>query len=132
MTSSEHTEHTEHPPHREESLRTYFTVFIILMILLVLTVVAYEIDFSRWHIGFMNLLIAMVIAIIKAVLVILIFMHVRVSSKLVWVFASAAFLWLSIMIVGTLHDYATRPMDAAYAHTFFSNTPAAVAFEHKQ
>src|SRR5580693_711180 len=96
------TDHTEHSEHKEESLKTYLVVFTTLMVLLVLTVGVYEIDFSKVviggvRLGFMNLAIAMFIAIIKALMVILIFMHVRLSSKLVWVFAASAFLWLSIM-----------------------------------
>ena len=41
----------------------------------------------------------MVIAVAKAVLILLIFMHVRYSERLIWVFSTAAFLWLVILIV---------------------------------
>jgi hypothetical protein len=42
------------------------------------------------------------------VLVILFFMHVRHSSRLTWVFAAAAFLWLSLLLGLTMTDYLTR------------------------
>ena len=50
----------------------------------------------------------MVIALAKAIMIVLIFMHVRYSERLVWVFSGAAFLWLLILIALTLNDYFTR------------------------
>jgi hypothetical protein len=38
----------------------------------------------------------------------LFFMHVRKSSKLTWIFASAAFVWLGIMFVYSFSDYLAR------------------------
>jgi cytochrome c oxidase subunit 4 len=35
-------------------------------------------------------------------------MHVRYSERLVWVFSSAAFLWLALLIWLSLNDYFTR------------------------
>ena len=52
---------------------------------------------------------AMVIAIAKAVLIILFFMHIRYGPKLTWVFAGAGFFWLTILLVLAMCDYATRP-----------------------
>jgi cytochrome c oxidase subunit 4 len=46
--------------------------------------------------------------VVKAVLILLYFMHVRFSSKLVWIFAVAGFVWLAILIGLTLNDYITR------------------------
>jgi cytochrome c oxidase subunit 4 len=40
--------------------------------------------------------------------VILFFMHVKYSSRLVWIFVSVGFLWLALLIVGTLHDIVSR------------------------
>ena len=87
-----------------ETMRTYVTIYIALMVLLVLTVVASYVNLGHG----MNLAVAMTIAIVKAVLVILFFMHVRRSTKLTWVYASAAFLWLAIMFALTFSDYFTR------------------------
>ena len=87
-----------------ETIRTYAGIYIALMVLLVLTVRASYVNLGHG----MNLAVAMTIAIIKAVLVILFFMHVRRSTKLTWVYASAAFLWLGIMFALTFSDYFTR------------------------
>jgi cytochrome c oxidase subunit IV len=92
-----------HDTHHVVPLSVYFKVFAALMVLLVLTLAAAAVD-----LGPLNLPIAMTIAIIKAVLIILYFMHVRYSSQLVWVFAGSAFVWLVIMFVLTMADYGTR------------------------
>jgi len=87
-------------------LKTNLIVFAALMGLLILTVVADLIP-----LGGFNLIIALTIAIAKALLIMLYFMHVRFNSRLVWVFAGAAFLWLGILMT-TLGDYMTRTWPA--------------------
>jgi cytochrome c oxidase subunit 4 len=82
---------------------TYFKVYAALMVLLVATV-----GFAFIDLGPFNFLVTMIIAVAKALMIALIFMHVYYSERLVWIFASASFLWLSIMIVCTLSDYLTR------------------------
>src|ERR1044072_4082636 len=52
--------------------------------------------------------IALLIATIKAVLVILFFMHVIHSTRLTWVVIIGAFLWLGVLFVLTFADYLTR------------------------
>ena len=84
-------------------LRVYFLVFITLMLLSALTVWAAFQDF-----GTMNTVVALVIAVIKATLVILFFMHVKYSSNLVKVAAAAGFIWLLILIAFTVGDVASR------------------------
>jgi cytochrome c oxidase subunit IV len=82
---------------------TYYAIFAVLMILLIVTVgVAFV------QLGPLNIYVAMAIAISKAVVIILYFMHVRYSSKLVWIFASAGFVWLIILIALTMSDYVSR------------------------
>jgi cytochrome c oxidase subunit 4 len=83
--------------------KTYFLVFAGLMVGTVLTVFAATIDFGR-----MNDVIAMSIAIAKMLLVLLFFMHVRYSSRLVWVVVAAMFFWLLILLLVTLTDYTSR------------------------
>lgn len=92
-------------------LPTYFTVFGALMVLLIITLGAAAVDFAkllgpRWH--FLNIAIAMLIAVIKAVLIIAYFMHVKYSSKMTMVFAAAAFVFVTIMFALTFSDYQTR------------------------
>lgn len=85
------------------SRKIYFYVFGALMVLTVLTVIAANFNFGR-----MNDVIAMLIAVTKATLVVLFFMHVRYSSRLTWVVVVSGFFWLAIMFLFTLSDYVTR------------------------
>ena len=56
----------------------------------------------------MNAIVALTIAVVKATLVILYFMHLRYSSRLTQVVVAAGVCWLIIMIALTLSDYLTR------------------------
>lgn len=84
-------------------LRVYFFIFGSLMALTALTVWAAFQDF-----GVLNTVVALAIAILKATLVILYFMHVRYSSSLVRVAAIAGFLWLIILFGFTFSDIISR------------------------
>jgi cytochrome c oxidase subunit IV len=107
MSDSSHAadQHASH--HHVEKISTYFTVFAALMVLLVVTFFAAKIDLDRMA-GGLNLVVAMTIAVIKALMVVLIFMHVKNSTRLVWAFSGAAFVWLVIMFVMFFSDYSTR------------------------
>jgi cytochrome c oxidase subunit 4 len=94
----------EHSATHHVSLQTYFIVFAALMALLVLTVVAA----LYVHVGGLNVVLALAIAVIKATLVVLFFMHVLYASRLTKIFVSAAFLWLAILFAFTFSDYLTR------------------------
>jgi cytochrome c oxidase subunit 4 len=50
----------------------------------------------------------MTIATAKATLVVLYFMHVRYSARLVWVIVAAALFWVAILFAFTLGDFYTR------------------------
>jgi cytochrome c oxidase subunit IV len=84
-------------------VRTNLIVFGVLMGLLLVTVVAAYIMPES-----IGIAVAMLIATVKAVVVLLYFMHVRFSSRLTQVFAGAAFLWLGIMLVLGVTDYLSR------------------------
>lgn len=101
MTTNEHAGHA--PGHPTTKLLTYFVIFFALMIGTVLTVAA-----SRVDLGWANTPVAMAIAIVKATLVILYFMHVIHSTRLTWVVVIGAFLWLGVLFVLTFADYLTR------------------------
>jgi len=90
------------------TVRQYGEIFAVLMGLLVLTVLAALIPFDRWHLAKLGISLALTIAIIKATLVVLYFMHVKVSSPLTKVFVVAGLVWLVILIALTLSDYLTR------------------------
>jgi cytochrome c oxidase subunit 4 len=94
-----------------DPLKSYLVVFFVLLMLLVVTVLAYHIPFDtmfgeQW--GFLNTALALLIATVKAGLVVLIFMHLRHGTKLTWVIAGAGFMWLCIMITFFFADYLTR------------------------
>jgi cytochrome c oxidase subunit IV len=91
--------------HHIADKKTYFTVYVALMVLLFLTVGA-----AYVNLGPLNFPVTMVIAVIKAVMIVLIFMHVWWSERLTWIFSGAAFLWLAILIALTLNDYLTRDL----------------------
>ena len=81
----------------------YLAVFAALMVLTVATVAA-----SRVDLGALNTPVAMAIAIAKAVLVVLFFMHVKWSPRLIGLAFAASLFWLFHMLAGTAADYLTR------------------------
>lgn len=85
------------------SPKIYYGIFIALTVLTVVTWSIAKVDLGR-----MNAVVALTIAVIKATLVVLYFMHVRYSSRLTWVFVGAGFFWLAILVALTLSDYMTR------------------------
>jgi cytochrome c oxidase subunit IV len=89
--------------HHVLPLSIYWGVFFALVIGTALTVWTATIDLGR-----MNVIVALVIASVKAILVILFFMHVKYSSRMVWLFAGAGFFWVLLMIAFTMQDFATR------------------------
>ena len=94
-----------------DSLGAYLKVFVALMVLLLITVGAYFLKFDEWFgpkWGFLNTMIALIIATTKTALVMLVFMHLRHATRLTWIIAGAGFIWLCIMITFTFADYLTR------------------------
>ena len=93
--------------HPENPIKYYIGVFTLLMVMTALTVFVAQYDLEK-HWGPLNALVALTIAVIKATAVIMIFMHVRWSSRLTQVIAVASVFWLLIMLSFTLSDYFTR------------------------
>ena len=89
--------------HHVASVRLYMAIFGALIVGTILTVVVAKFDF-----GVMNNIVMLTIAIAKALLVVLYFMHVRWSSRLTWVVAASGFFWLLILFVFTMADYMSR------------------------
>lgn len=85
-------------------IRVYIVIFLALMVGTAVTVWAGLQDFP----GPLNVIVAMTIAVIKATLVVLYFMHVRYSSRLIWVVFASALFWLGILFALTFSDYWTR------------------------
>jgi cytochrome c oxidase subunit 4 len=85
-------------------IKVYISIFAALMLGTALTVWAGLQNFPRS----LNVIVALTIAVIKATLVILYFMHVRYSSHLIWVVFASALFWLALLFALTLSDYWTR------------------------
>ena len=81
----------------------YYAVFAALIVGTVVTVLA-----AKYDLGALNNIVMLAIAMTKALLVILYFMHVRWSTRLTWVVVVSGFFWLLIMFSFTLMDYMTR------------------------
>ena len=103
------------------SKKIYFMVFGSLLVLTALTTYAGYVDLDKM-LGLaafpMNTVVALTIAVCKATLVILFFMHVRYSSHLTKVVVVAGLFWLAILISLTFSDYRTRNL-------YIPNPPAA-------
>ena len=91
--------HTEHVLPK----RVYYTIFGILILCTYLTV-----QIAFFDLGALNTLAAIGIAILKATLVVLFFMHVKYSTRLTWVVVIGSVFWLGILLALTMGDYMTR------------------------
>ena len=85
------------------SIRLYVVVFTALLVLTAITVWTARHDF-----GALNTPVAMGIAVVKALLVILFFMHVKYGSRMTKLIVGVAFFFLGIMLTLTLSDYLSR------------------------
>ena len=81
----------------------YYTIFGILMICTYITVQMAFLD-----LGVLNVVAALTIAVFKATLVVLYFMHVKYGTRLTWAVVVGGIFWLGILLVLTLSDYLTR------------------------
>lgn len=96
--------HGSNSGHGHGGLGAYFVVFTALMVFTGLTVwAAYQ------HLGIWNTPVALGIATAKAVMVALIFMHLRSSPKLTVIVVSTSVVFLAFLILITLSDYLSRP-----------------------
>jgi cytochrome c oxidase subunit IV len=85
------------------SPKVYGVIFAALLLCTALTVGA-----SYLELGTFNAVVALAIAVFKAVLVILFFMHVRYSSRLTMLTVAAGFFTFIVLITMTLTDYMSR------------------------
>jgi cytochrome c oxidase subunit IV len=85
------------------SLKVYVGVFMVLMIGTAITIWAAFLD-----LGLLNAPIALVIATVKAVFVILFFMHVKDSDRLTKITVAAGIFWLGILLSLTMTDFLSR------------------------
>ncbi len=97
--------HGEH--HHVMPISWYLVVFGILVVGTILTWFVAQFDLDEFFVG-ANTFVALLIAITKTTFVVLYFMHVRYSGKLVWLCAFGAIIWLLILFAFTMQDYLTR------------------------
>jgi cytochrome c oxidase subunit 4 len=83
--------------------RTYFVIWAALLVLTYATVAVSRIDLGR-----LNSVAALTIAVCKALLVVLYFMHVRYSPRLTKLVVVGGFMWLALLIGLTVADEVTR------------------------
>lgn len=83
--------------------RLYFAVFFALIVLTWVTTYVSTLDLGRW-----NIFVALAIAICKASLVVLFFMHVFYSTRLTKMIVGASIFWLTLMLFITMADLWTR------------------------
>ena len=102
-----HEQEEHHEEHHIVPVWQYLIVFGILLVGTVLTVIVAQTDLD-WVFPGANTLVALGIALFKMSAVVLWFMHVRWSSRLIWLTAIAGFFWLAIMFAFTMQDYLTR------------------------
>jgi cytochrome c oxidase subunit 4 len=82
---------------------TYLRTWVLLMLLLVVTAAG-----GRVPLGAGNLILALGVALAKAALVLLYFMHLRFSRSSIWLAAGAALFWLGVLFVLSLNDFLSR------------------------
>src|SRR5436190_20329302 len=104
-TSEQHHEDHEHEEHI--GMPGYLGVFAILVVGTILTYIVALKDLDFIFAG-ANTLVALLIAFTKMTCVMLFFMHVRWSPRMIWLAAVASFFWLAIMFSYTMQDYLTR------------------------
>jgi cytochrome c oxidase subunit IV len=85
--------------------RDYFVVFVALLLLTALTVGLSYVELGEWHTP-----VGLMIATAKVLLIVLFFMHVLHSGKLIALIAIAGLFWLGILMTLTMMDYLTRTL----------------------
>ena len=86
-----------------DSWKTYAVVLLALMVATIVTTAVAYVD-----LGPFSVVVALAIACTKMLLVALFFMHIRHSTKLTKLVVVGGLLWLLILLLLTLADFATR------------------------
>ena len=98
-----HAHHADLGHEHVTPLSVYFGIFATLMVLTAITVAVAWVD-----LGSLNILVALGVAVFKAALVVLYFMHLKYSSKLTWIVVASGLFWMMILFGITMADYLTR------------------------
>ena len=84
-------------------IRVYLVIFATLLVFTAATTGAAYVDLGR-----LNVVIMLGIAVTKALLVILYFMHVRWSTRLMQIVVASGFAFFALLVLLTMADVVTR------------------------
>lgn len=98
---------THSDEHLHMNIPKYLVIFGILVAGTIATYFAATVDLD-WVFPGANTFLALFIAFFKMTCVMLFFMHVYWSPRMIWLSALASFFWLAIMFAYTMQDYLTR------------------------
>ena len=102
--------------------KVYFLIFGSLLAMTALTTGVAYVDMGKW-----NTIVALIIACCKATLVVLFFMHLRWSTRLMRAVLVSALLWLAILIGLTTTDFFSRnwiPVPEGWKESLVVHPPA--------
>lgn len=113
--SHQHSNHTDHSSDSHElghilPFKTYASVFAALLVLTVVTVWVSRHDFGTW-----NIVVAMFVASIKAMLVALFFMHLKYEKPMTWIYAIFPLVLLVLLLGGVFIDNPFRSDPKIYS-----------------
>lgn len=94
---------SDHAEHHIVPKRVYFAVFAALIVLTWVTAIVSTIDLGR-----LNIFVALSIAIFKASLVVLFFMHVKYGTRLTKMIVLCGLYWLLLLLFIAMADLWTR------------------------
>jgi cytochrome c oxidase subunit IV len=83
--------------------KTYLITWIILELLVG---AIYGVSCIRMGAG--DVIVPLFLAAVQTLLVLLYFMHLRFSERLIWVIIGGGFLWFAVLVDLTMSDYLTR------------------------
>jgi len=92
-----------HAEHHIVPKRVYFLVFFALIVLTWVTTYISTVDLGKW-----NIFVALAIAVFKASIVALFFMHVYYSTRLTKMIVLCSVFWLILLLFITMTDIWTR------------------------
>ena len=89
--------------HHVVPVKIYVAVFVTLLVMTAATTAISSVDLGPW-----NTVVALGIAVFKATLVVLFFMHAKYSPRLTHMVILAGIFWLALLLLITFSDFATR------------------------
>lgn len=117
--------HSHANPGHIVPFHVYATVLGVLLVLTVITVAISRIDFGSW-----NIIVAMLIASVKAGTVALFFMHLKYENPLVWLYVVFPVVLVFIMLGGIFIDNPFRTYPQIHSEEHAAKPAGAGGGEH--